>query len=105
MKKTFYYRDPLNDDFAQNHIHRKKLPGDYRYISKNPLRIAFDFLLHHLIVTPIVFLFQKIVYAEKIVNRKAVRPYLKSGFYLYGNHTRGAGDAFTPHLITFPRKA
>lgn len=105
MRKIYYYKDPLNDDFAGNKIKRKELDENYNYISRNPFRIAFDFVFHHFIVTPIVFLYQKIRYSEKTVNRKVVKPYLKSGFYLYGNHTRSAGDAFTPHLITFPRKA
>ena len=33
------------------------------------------------------------------------RPYRKTGFFLYGNHTRVSGDAYTPALITFPKKA
>lgn len=105
MKKTIYYSNLSNDDFAGNHIKQKPIPADYVYITKKPLRKTLDFVLHHIVVTPIIFLFQKTVFAEKIVNRKVLRPYLKTGFYLYGNHTRSAGDAFTPNLITFPRKA
>ena len=32
------------------------------------------------------------------------RQYLRQGVYLYGNHTRAAGDAFTPSLAAFPRR-
>ena len=103
--KEYVYRDVLNDDFAGNNIKSRPLPDDYRYLPKTPLRRGWDFFLHHFLVTPLVFLFQKIVFHEHIVNRKVLRPYLKTGFYLYGNHTRSAGDAFTPHLVSFPRKA
>ena len=105
MKRTIYYSDMMNDDFADNGIKRKKLPRDYQYISKDPLRKTADFMLHHFVATPIAYIFQKVVYCEKIVNRKVLQPYLINGFYIYGNHTRAAGDAFTPHLIAFPRKA
>ena len=105
MRRTIYYKDMLNDDFADNGIKRKKLPRDYQYISKDPLRKTADFMLHHFVATPIAYIFQKVVYREKIVNRKVLQPYLINGFYIYGNHTRAAGDAFTPHLIAFPRKA
>ena len=55
--------------------------------------------------TPIVFAVQKLYYREKIVNRACILPYLSDGVYLYGNHTRSAGDAFAPHLVTFPYKS
>ena len=105
MKKVYYYKDPLNDDFAGNNIRQKLLPADYPYITRNPFRRAFDFFLHHFLVTPIIFLFQKIVFGERLKGRRKLRPYLKDGFFLYGNHTRSAGDAFTPNLAVFPRKA
>ena len=92
MRRTIYYKDMLNDDFSDNGIKRKKLPRDYQYISKDPLRKTADFMLHHFVATPIAYIFQKVVYREKIVNRKVLQPYLINGFYIYGNHTRAAGD-------------
>ena len=84
MKRTIYYSDMMNDDFADNGIKRKKLPRDYQYISKDPLRRTADFMLHHFVATPIAYIFQKVVYCEKIVNRKVLQPYLINGFYIYG---------------------
>ncbi len=103
--KTIYYSDPLHDDFANNGIKSKSLPKNYKYIRKNPVRRSFDFLLHHCVAIPVGYVYQKVRFREKIVNRRALMPYLVSGFYLYGNHTRAAGDAFTPNMIAFPRKA
>lgn len=103
-KKTIYYDDPLHDDFANNGIRSKPLPDDYTYIRRNPIRRSFDFLFYHCVAIPIVFVYQKVRFREKIVNRRVLYPYLVSGFYLYGNHTRAAGDAFTPNMISFPRK-
>lgn len=104
MGRTYYYSDELNDDFAENNIKVKELPADHPYFPKSPIRRAWAFVLHHFIATPLVFVLQKIAYGEKIVGREKLRPYKKTGFYLYGNHTRSMGDAYMPSLVCFPRK-
>ena len=104
MRKTFLVRDPLNDDFAGTNIRPRPLPPDYRYRSASRLRRGLDFCLHHFIATPLVYVFQKLVWHERLVGRRRIRPYLKQGVYLYGNHTRAAGDAYTPSLVAFPRR-
>ena len=81
--KTIYYSDPLHDDFANNGIKSKPLTENYKYIPGNPLRRSFDFLFYHCIAVPIVFVYQKVRFREKIVNRSALLPYLLSGFYLF----------------------
>lgn len=102
--KTFYYSDPLNDDFAGTDITRRSLPETYEYIPKSPIRRGFAWFLHHFIVTPVCFVYLKIAFGQKIVGRKKLRPYRKSGYFLFGNHTRLAGDAFTPTMVSFPKK-
>ena len=32
---TFYYSDPLNDDFEENTLKRVDLPKDFKYLNKN----------------------------------------------------------------------
>ncbi len=103
--KTFYYSDPLSDDFAGTNIKRKPLPPDYCYLPKSRLRRAAAWVLHHLIATPVCFLYMKLSCGQKIVGREKLRPYRKEGYFLYGNHTRKAGDAFTPSMAAFPKKA
>ncbi len=105
MKRVYYYSDELNDDFAGTNIRRKPLPADYDYFPENPVRKFFGFLLYRVLVTPVVFLFEKIVYREKIINGKLLRKYGKDGCFLYANHTSAVGDAFTPTLVAFPKKA
>ena len=36
-KKTIYYSDPLNDDFANNNILTKNIESDFKYIHSNSL--------------------------------------------------------------------
>lgn len=105
MRKTFIYKDLLSDDFAGTDIERKDLPPSFKYISKNLLWNAVSFIFYRLIATPLVFLFQKILYCQRIKNRKVLRNYRKEGYFIYANHTMTAGDAFTPTLVTFPKKA
>ena len=104
MGRTYYYSDELNDDFAENNIKTRELPEDHEYFKKSPLRRAWAFILHHFIATPIVFVLQKLVYGERIYGRKKLKPYRKTGYYLYGNHTRSMGDAYMPSLVCFPKK-
>lgn len=104
MRKTFIVRDPMNDDFAGTDIRPRPLPADYVWRTNNRLRRLLDSLLHHVIATPLAFLYQKLVWHERLVGRRRIRPYLRQGVYLYGNHTRAAGDAFTPSLAAFPRR-
>lgn len=103
MRKTFIVRDPMNDDFAGTDIRPRPLPADYVWRTNNRLRRLLDSSLHHVIATPLAFLYQKLVWHERLVGRRRIRPYLRQGVYLYGNHTRAAGDAFTPSLVAFPR--
>jgi len=104
-ERVFYYSDPVNDDFAGNSIKTVMLPPDYGYFPKTSIRRGFAFFFYHFIATPLVVLMQEIVYVEKIVGRKKLKGYRKNGFYLYGNHTRAMGDAYTPTLLAFPKKA
>lgn len=104
MGKTFYYTDELSDDFAGTNISRKPLPEDFEYLPHTKFRRAFQWFLHHIVATPVGFLYLKVVAAQKIVGRKKLRSYRKNGYFLYGNHTRMAGDAFTPTMVAFPRK-
>ena len=103
-ERTFYYSDPLNDDFAGTDISTVKLPADYRYFPKTAIRRGFAGGLNFA-VSPLIMLLQQTVYGEKIVGREKLKGYRKDGFFLYGNHTRTMGDAYCPNLLAFPKKA
>ncbi len=105
MERVLYYSSETSDDFAANGIEHKDLPPSYRFAFKNPIARAAAFFLYYLFGIPFGFLFQKIVFHEKIVGRKKLKPYRKTGYFLYGNHTRTAGDAYCPGAVAFPKKA
>ena len=104
-KKTIYYSDPVNDDFAATSLKPKPLPPDYPFAVTNPLWRIAEFILYRVIALPIIWLIARVGYGLRIRNRRALRKLRGKGFYLYGNHTQGMMDAYTPALICFPKYA
>ena len=105
MKKTVYYKDEINDDFAGTNIKRKPLDTNHKYINDAPLWRFFSFVLYRIIATPVGTLFNKLTYRMRIVGRKKLKKFSDTGYFLYGNHTLIPGDAFTPTMVSFPKKA
>ncbi len=103
-KKTFYYKDELNDDFAGTNINQKPLPADYKYFH-GPFRNFLAFIVYYIIAFPIVFILQKITFHERIIGRKKLKEARKSGYFVYANHTRMMGDAFMPSIMAAHKKA
>ena len=99
-----YYTDELENEFSG--ITRKRFPVDakYRYLHKNPVWRFCSFLVYRVIMTPFAFLWCKIKFRYKTVNRKAYRKVGKNGCFTYANHTLMAGDAFFPSMLSFPKR-
>lgn len=104
-KKTLYYKDELNDDFAARDIKTKDISEKYNYEKKGILWRFASFILYYVVAVPIVTVYNRFVHGERIKNKKVLRKYKRKGYFLYGNHTMEAADAFTPGRITFPHKA
>ncbi|MBR3423399.1 MAG: hypothetical protein IKG80_02795 [Clostridia bacterium] len=104
-RKTVRVNDEKNDDFAALDIKAETVGADYRYVRRAPLWLAAEFVLYRIIATPLVFLMAKILFGLRIKNRGSVRKLKKTGFFLYGNHTQNMMDAYTPSLVSFPRRA
>ena len=104
-KKTIYYSDLLNDDFANTALNKKPIPSDFPFAVTNPFWRILEFVFYRLIATPIVWLIGKVGFGLRIKNRRALRKLRGTGYYLYGNHTQGMMDAYTPTLVAFPKHA
>lgn len=100
-QKVIYFKNETEDDFSG--IKRKTIDVDnsFSYSNNNLLSKAFSFIVYKLIMYPFVFLYTKIKFRHKIVNKKILKPYEKKGYVMYGNHTLMAGDAFIPNLINY----
>jgi hypothetical protein len=99
-----YYTDPVNQEFSGITRPAKDISDDYPYIRKNPLWNACAFILYHFVASPLVLAGCKLRYRLRIENRDALKPFRRSCFFLYGNHTHVPGDGLFPTCIAFPKK-
>ena len=98
--KTFYYSDPLTDDFSGNNIKTILTPADYDYIPRSALFKSFAFISYHFVAIPFTYVYNKAAFHHRFVNKKALKEIGKDGCFLFGNHTLEAGDAFIPNHIS-----
>lgn len=103
-KKIIYYQDELNDDFAEKDIKTVKIDGNYKYIHKNIFWNISAFILYRIIATPLAYIYSKLKFGMKIVNRKALKKCKDEGYFVYINHTQEIQDTLTPTLVTFPKR-
>lgn len=100
-KKTVYYDDEVNDDFAGTDIRQCKVDKSFKYIHDGLLWRICSFILYYLVAFPLVWFLERVILRVRFVNKKAVRKCRGQKYFLYGNHT-GWYDAFTPNLISVP---
>ena len=72
MKKTYYYHDMKNDDFASTNIKAIQLPDGYKYIDKNIFYRIGETIIRW-IAFPIIFLILKVTYLIRVKNRKVLK--------------------------------
>ena len=85
-KKTVYYQDEYNDDFAGNNIKTKAIKNDYKYIRDSWLFKVNRFLLKYLFAVPVLWLVNTFFFGPKIENKQVLKSLKKKGYYLYSNH-------------------
>lgn len=101
--KIIYYQDELNDEFSGDEIATRTIDGSYRY-QRDQIR---DKLLHlfwyRMVAVPLAFLYMKLHFHHKIINKDILKKSRKTGFFLYGNHTHFLADALVPTVIGMPQ--
>lgn len=101
-QKIIYYQDELNDEFAFDNIKAKPIDENYIYVHKGIWKKFTRFFWYRIIATPLAYIYLKLKFHHKIVNKKAVRK-IKSAYFLYGNHTHNLVDALVPTMISTPK--
>lgn len=102
-QETIWYEDELTDDFGTTVKKRRPLPKKYKYVSKNVFFLLFEVIIYRLIVRPLAWIYMKIKFHHKIVNRKVAKG-IKSGYFIYSNHSTIIADAFMPNILNFSPK-
>lgn len=103
-KKIVYFSDELNDDFSPIRKTPIKIDGNFKYVNNNFFWKLCAFVVYRIIIYPFAYLFSKIKFHIKIVNKKVIKPYKHQNYFLYGNHTQVPGDAFFPNMISYPKR-
>lgn len=104
-KKVIYYKDELNDEFSSFKTTPKVIDGTYVYEDNSFKKKFSRFFLYRIITYPIAVLYAKLAFNQKIVGKEKLRPYIKKGFFLYGNHTQPTGDALMQARLVFPNSS
>lgn len=99
-KCTRIYKS-FSDDFVGS-TKKSAVPEDYKYIRTSFFFRAKSFVLYRLVATPIAFIYSKLFMRERIIGKKRLRSF--KSYVLIGNHTQKIADAFTPSVISFPKK-
>ncbi len=102
-QKTIYYSDELNDEFSGVVRNTIKIDDNYEYIKKSSLWNLSAFFAYRVIMVPFAYLYCKLKFHHKIVNKKVIKK-TSGGYFMFGNHTLMGGDAFIPNLINLPKK-
>ena len=101
--KVIYYTDELNNEFSTAVITAKKIDENYTYIYNSPWKRFTHFFWYRIIATPLAFLYMKLYFGHKIVNKDALKKANKDGWFMYGNHTHFMADALIPSMISIPK--
>ena len=104
MKKTMFFSDERKEDFAFIARKEKLVIDNYKYINNNIFYKIAEFFVYRIIMLPIAFLFPLFKHKVKYKNKRVLKK-IKTGYFLYGNHTQIPSDAYFPNVISFPRKS
>lgn len=102
-KQVIYYKDELNDEFSTAVITPKKIDENYQYVYKGAWKKFTRFFWYRIVATPLAFLYLKLYFGHRIVNKQVVAQAKKTGWFLYGNHTHFLADALVPTMISTPK--
>lgn len=102
-RKVIYYSDELNDEFSVAQIDALSIDGNYKYGSSSFFWKLKRFFLYRIVAFPIAWVYMKLSWHHKIVNREVLKPYKKTGYFTYGNHTNAIADALIPTFVHIPK--
>ena len=87
MKKNrvIYYKDELSDEFSSAQIKPISIDENYIYDRKTKGKILHTFW-YKIIARPLAYIFLKIKFGHKIINKEVLKGYSDKGIFIYGNH-------------------
>lgn len=101
-EKIIYYTDELNDEFSKAVITPRVIDEKYNY-KGGIFRILGRFVFYYILARPAAYIFLKVKFHHKMVNRAVLKKAGETGYFLYGNHTNDIADALIPTMVAYPR--
>lgn len=102
-EKILYFKDELNDELSGDNITPRKIDGSYKYYSTSLWKKFTHFFWYRMVAFPIFYVYMKIAFGMKIENRKVLKPYRKTPYFLFANHTNPIADAVVPTFANMPK--
>lgn len=102
-RKTVYYSDELHDEFSGVSRNTMTIDDTYVYKHTNPLWLFCRFVVYRVIMTPVAYLYLRIKFRAKFVNREVLKQAAGESIFLFGNHTQIPGDGYIPTTLVFPK--
>lgn len=101
--KVIYYHDELNDEFSPAQITPRKIDKNYVYIHNSAFKKFTHFFWYRIVAFPLAKSYLFFKFQHKMVNRKILKKYKDTGYFMYGNHTQPTADALIPAIVSLPR--
>jgi 1-acyl-sn-glycerol-3-phosphate acyltransferase len=99
---TRYYSS-FDEDFSKSKNQDYVLPQNYKWLRTSlPFRFASAALYSLALLISSVYC--RLFLHIRFKNRKILKETLKTGAFIYANHTQPIGDVFTPALACFPNR-
>ena len=103
-KKTVFYNDALNDDFAGTKINHKPLPENFKYAHKDIFSRFFSFVLYWLFAVPLLYIPMRLIYGIKIKGKRHFWGLRKQGAFYYCNHTQMVDSMLIQLYVAGPKR-
>lgn len=104
-RKVIYYSNELEDEFSTAIIKARAIDESYDYGGRSFFWKMRRFFIYRIMAQPLAFIYLKLVFAHRIVNRKVLKGFKSSALFLYGNHTNTFSDPLVPTFVSFPKGA
>lgn len=99
-QRVIYYENELEDEFSSAEIQPRIIDETYPY-KGGWLRRAVRTVVYHGLAKWIAWVYVKVAFGHRIVNKQVLRKVRNTGYFQYGNHTNAGADALIPTMLHF----
>lgn len=103
QQRIIYYKDELQDEFADDKIKARTIDGSYRYVREDFKGKLSHVFWYRMIAIPLARIYMKCYFGHRIVHKDILKAYQREGYFMYANHTHFMADALVPALAGRPK--